>query len=52
MLIQDQVGEERFGDTQEHAAQHGSDHVADAAEHGGGEGLDAGEEAHVELDLF
>ena len=42
---------EGFGEAEDDAAEHGAVDVADAAEDGCGEGLEAEDEAHLEVDL-
>ena len=41
-----------FDEAQEDTAQHGARDVSDAAQDRGGEGLDAGDEPHEEVDLL
>ncbi len=49
--VGDVGGGHGFGEAEDEAADHGSVDVADAAEDGGGEGLEAEDEAHAEVDL-
>ncbi len=47
----DELHGHRLDDAEDQPADDGAPDVADAAEHGGGERLEAGEEAHPEVDV-
>ena len=50
-LAGDELRGDGLDDAEDDTAEHGAVDVADAAEHGGGEGLEADDEAHAEVDV-